>query len=125
MKRNILLIVLAGLLFSVALVAGTKAEEPKNERALVQFTQTVKFKNVFLRGQYLIVHDADKMAKGEDCTWIFDAEGKVVASFHCTPVARERADSFKLIVSRRNAAFDIPDVREIQFAGSTEGHLVP
>jgi hypothetical protein len=125
MKRNLLFVAVIGLLFSGVFVARALAEEPKNERAVVQFTETVKLKGVLLRGQYLVIHDADKMMKGEDCTWIYDSKGKLVMSFHCRPVDRASSDTFKIIVSRTNAAFSLPEVLEIQFPGSTEGHQVP
>ena len=125
MKRNILFVLIAGLLFGGAFAARGSADAPKNERALVRFNDTVKLKNVFLRGEYLFVHDADKMAKGEDCTWIYDKDGNVVTSFHCTPVERPLTTTFKVIVYRPNTAFQISEVREIQFPGSTEGHQVP
>jgi len=125
MKRNFLMLMVIGLLLGGSLVARVTAEQPKNERAFVQINEAVKFRGVFLRGRYLFVHDAEKMAKGEDCTWIYDASGRLVTSFHCEPVERPKADAFKMIVSHRTGSFDISEVREIQFAGSTEGHLVP
>jgi hypothetical protein len=65
------------------------------------------------------------MMKGEACTWIYDASGKVVTSFHCIPVERAATSYFKVIVTPRTTAFSVPEVREIQFTGSTEGHGVP
>jgi hypothetical protein len=125
MRRNILFVLIAGMLFTGVFTSTGRADGPKNERALVTFNETVKLRDVFLRGEYLFVHDADKMAKGENCTWIYDAQGKLVTSFHCVPIDRPAHNAFKVIVHRRNTPFDTPEVREIQFAGSTEGHRVP
>jgi hypothetical protein len=123
MKR--MMLILAGAL----VFAGTgfvRADiEPRNERANVQFNQLVRLNGVFLQGRYLFIHDADKMAKGEDCTWIYRHDGKFVTSFHCSPVERPVASQFKVTVSHKAGATDVPRVLEIQFAGSEEAHQVP
>ena len=97
------------------------------QSAVVEFTQTVKLQNVLLRGKYLIVHDEELMAGGAPCTYVYHGDradpAKLVIAFHCIPVERHRADGFKVIVS--NYAGAMPEVKEYQFAGSTEGHLVP
>jgi hypothetical protein len=105
--------------------ANANTEANKQERATVEFTQTVKLLDVFLKGEYLIVHDEDKMAKGEDCTYLYDRSGKLVVSFHCTPVERPKAKSFRVVTSRVLSPYGPAEVKEIQFAGSTEAHLVP
>lgn len=105
--------------------AMAKAEPKKVERETIEFNQQVKLLNVFLKGQYLILHDEDKMAKGEDCTYIYDAKGKLVVSFHCTPVERPKADRFRVVTARSIITNGPAEVKEIQFAGSTEAHLVP
>ena len=107
-----------------AFAAHTKAEAKKDERATIEFTQTVKLLNVVLKGEYLVVHDEAMMAKGEDCTYIYDKSGKLVVSFHCTPVERPKSDRFR-VVTRRLDPSGLSEVVEIQFAGSTEAHLVP
>jgi hypothetical protein len=105
--------------------AQAKAEPKKTETATIQFTETVKLLDVFLKGEYLIVHDEYKMAKGEDCTYVYDAKGSLVISFHCTPVERRKSDRFRVVTSRSTITNGPADVKEIQFAGSTEAHLVP
>jgi hypothetical protein len=107
-----------------AFAAHTKAEAKKNERATIEFTQTVKLLNVVLKGEYLVVHDEAMMAKGEDCTYIYDKSGKLIVSFHCTPVERPKSDRFR-VVTRRLDPSGLSEVVEIQFAGSTEAHIVP
>jgi hypothetical protein len=124
MKRLILL--LAGtLIFAATVAARADISGPRYERANVQFNQLVRLNGVFLQGRYLFIHDADKMAKGEDCTWIYRADGRLVTSFHCSPVEREVSSQFKVTVSHKAGATDVPRVLEIQFAGSVEGHQVP
>jgi hypothetical protein len=100
------------------------SEAKKNDRATVEFTQTVKLLNVFLKGEYLVVHDEDRMAKGEDCTYVYDKSGKLIVSFHCTPVERKKTDSFRIVTARLDPS-GLSQITEIQFAGSAEAHLVP
>ena len=130
MKRSILLGLLLISLVSVVAAATRRGEAPRVEKAVVQFPQQVKLLDVFLKGSYLFVHDEDKMARGEACTYIYEfidgKQGKLVTSFHCAPIARERAESFVIKTNRLGATFnDLIEVTEYQFAGSTEGHRVP
>lgn len=127
MKRFLLAgSLLAALMISIgALAAHAKTESKKSERATVQFTQTVKLLGVLLKGEYLIVHDEDRMAKGEDCTYVYDRSGKLVVSFHCIPVERPKTERFRILVSKANAGYETGEVTEIQFPGSTEAHQVP
>ena len=126
MKR---LLIAASMLATLMLAIGvfaahTEAEVKKNERATIEFTQTVKLLNVVLKGEYLVIHDEEKMAKGEDCTYVYDSKGKLIVSFHCTPVERPKSDRFR-VVTRRMDPSGLNEVVEIQFAGSTEAHQVP
>ena len=124
MKRYIFtaLIVLA-LGTGIVLAQGhKKVESGKVQKAKVEFTETIKLKDALLRGEYLFVHDDEKMAKGLDCTYVYDAAGKLVVSFHCEPVERAKADQFKAIVTNKG---NVLELEEYQFAGSTEGHRVP
>ena len=105
--------------------AQAKTEPKNNERATIEFTETVKLLNVFLKGEYLIVHDEDRMAKGEACTYVYDAKGALVVSFHCTPVERPKSETFRVVASRGTNANGPAEIKEIQFAGSTEAHLIP
>ena len=99
------------------------------ESAVVEFTENVKVRNVILRGEYLFVHDEERMAKGEPCTYIYRGklqdEAKLVTSFHCTHVDREMVSEFKATITRRVTPYDVAELTEIQFAGSNAGHKVP
>ena len=98
------------------------------ESATIEFTEPVKVLNVVLKGKYLIVHDDDKMAAGEACTYIYETRSggadKLVLSFHCTPVMREKAATFtfRTVLSPDGK---MQEFREFQFAGSRESHEVP
>ena len=124
MKR---LLIATSMLAALVIVGGfathTKAETKQTERATIEFTQTVKLLNVVLKGEYLIVHDEALMAKGEDCTYVYNRSGELVVSFHCTPVERPKSDRFR-VVTRRLDPSGLNEVVEIQFAGSTEAHQV-
>lgn len=127
MKR---LLFAASMFTALAITVGVftaraKAESTKVERATIEFNQQVKLLNVFLKGEYVITHDEDKMAKGDDCTYIYDMKGKLVISFHCTPVERPRAERFRVVTARSIITNGPAEVKEIQFPGSTEAHLVP
>ena len=108
-----------------AFTTQAKPEPNKTQRATIEFTETVKLVDVFLKGEYFIVHDEDKMAKGEDCTSVYDAKGRLVVSFHCTPVERPKSDRFRVVVARSTITNGPAEIKEIQFAGTTEAHLVP
>ncbi|MEK6282962.1 MAG: hypothetical protein AABN95_21600 [Acidobacteriota bacterium] len=103
------------------------ANAAKKERAVVTFYQPVKLMTATLKGEYLFVHDDEAMARGEACTFIYkgkaETANKLVVSFHCTPAARGRVNNFtvrSLLTSPEQY-----ELREFQFSGSSEAHLVP
>ena len=130
MKSFLLLI---ALLCAVALSStsapsvANAANAVKKDRAVMKFIQPVKLMGVTLKGEYLFVHDDLAMARGDACTFVYkgDAEirDRLVVSFHCTPVAREKVAYFTVRTLLAQAGQY--DLNEFQFAGSTEGHLVP
>src|SRR5215813_15664846 len=131
MKRMILTI---SLLFVILAFAGASAANGMNknsqrEEAVVEFTETVKLQGVLLRGQYLIYHDDTKMAAGEPCLYVYTMKAgirdKLVIALHCEPVERERAKQFTVLLTPRNSAYTVREVREIQFAGFTKTHRIP
>jgi hypothetical protein len=79
-------------------------------------------------GSYLVVHDDDRMAKGEPCTSIYafdPARGPqaLAVEFMCKPSQREVCDRTTFSLRRDDAG---PSrVTEYQFAGDTEVHEVP
>lgn len=103
------------------------ANVAKKEHAVMKFTQPVKLMGVTLKGEYLFVHDDLAMARGEACTFVYkgvaDIPDKLVISFHCTPVPRGLVANFT--VRTEELSPGLIELREFQFAGSTESHLVP
>lgn len=132
MKRIITLavtVICAALVSVGAGASGRVADGSHKEIAIVEFKDQVKLLNVFLKGQYLIVHDHEKMARGEDCTYVYSRTpgeaDKLVVSFHCIPAERQKADTFKVVTSSRRTQGMVAEVTEIQFAGSSEARTVP
>lgn len=103
------------------------ATAAKKERAVISFTQPVQIMGVTLKGEYLFVHDDEAMARGESCTVIYKGSAEnfnnLVISFHCMPVERFKASYFT--VRTLQIAPGYYEIREFQFAGSNEAHLVP
>jgi hypothetical protein len=99
----------------------------KKDRATIQFNQPVKLMGITLQGTYLFVHDDLAMARGEACTFVYkgvaDVPSKLVVSFHCAPAERAKVEHFT--VRSEEAAPGLTEVKEFQFGGSTEAHLVP
>ena len=130
MKSSVLLIALLcaiTLSSSSAPTVTNAANAAKKERAVTQFDRPVRLMGITLKGTYLFVHDDAAMARGEACTYVYKGLNEIpenlVVSFHCTPVARAKAGSF--IVRTLQVAPGQYELREFQFAGSTEAHLVP
>ena len=130
MKSFLLLI---ALLFVVTLSSSSAptvtnaAISAKTERAVMTFNRPVTLMDVTLRGEYLFVHDDAAMARGEACTYVYKGTAEnpnnLVVSFHCMPVQRKQVDYFTVRTSP-GVTGDF-ELREFQFKGSTESHLVP
>ena len=130
MKRlTYALLLFAVMIFASALAQKGKAETARRDEAIVEFPETVKLLDVLLKGEYLMVHDEEKMAQGFPCFYIYTVKkGKqdaLVVSFHCQHIDREKPDKFSVRLSNRNSPFALREVLELQFAGSDDGHGVP
>jgi hypothetical protein len=129
MKRlmSIALALFALLLTSGLLAPAGGAKTTAKEKAVVEFPEKVKLLGVFLKGEYVFVHDEEAMARGEACTYIYTSvkgePGILVASFHCVPLERKKVERFTVALTRLLP--DLLELREYQFAGSTHGHGVP
>jgi hypothetical protein len=103
------------------------ANSAMKERAVIKFDQPVKLMGATLKGAYLFVHDDEAMARGEACTFVYKGEAEnarnLVLSFHCTPAARGRVNNFT--VRSLLTSLGQYELREFQFSGSSEAHLVP
>lgn len=117
---------LAALVITIGVFsAQARTDAKKAQRATVEFNEPVKLLNVILKGQYLFVHDEEKMASGQDCTYVYDASGKLIVSFHCIPVERPKATGFRVLTVRVGPADGPKEMKEYQFYGSTEAHQIP
>ncbi|HEU4388423.1 MAG TPA: hypothetical protein VFV34_11545 [Blastocatellia bacterium] len=129
MKRGFItgLILVALAAGAYSSTRGTEKGSPR-EQAFVEFTKQVKLLDVFLKGDYIVIHDEDRMASGGACLFVYRAEngkpGKLVVSYACEPVSREPVNQFTVRLVNRPSVFDVPEVQEIQFAGSSRAHLV-
>jgi len=123
------LLVIGALLVACVMVAAGNADGEKMQKAVVRFDEPVKLLDVILKGEYVIVHDDERMAKGEACTYVYThdngQQGKLVTSFHCIPVERQVTDHFTVLIGGYDPATRLPELLEYRFAGSSEGHKVP
>jgi len=119
-------------LFSVAILSNSWAPPTAGavalkEKAVARFDGRVTLMDIPLKGEYLFVHDEVAMARGEACTYVYkgteEKPENLVAYFHCTP--RIRAIAARFTVRTLEVAPGQFEVKEFQFAGSPEGHLVP
>ena len=128
MRRIILLLIISLPLLFGFTVAQRSTDPATKQDAVVDLTDKTKVGGEILLGKFYFEHDDSRMARGEPCMYIYSYEGgkqgRLVVSFHCTPVDRPKARDVILSL----AMSDNPDVfllKEIQFKGSTKGHLVP
>ena len=109
---------------------------PHQQSSMVHLLAPTLVSGTLLRaGEYTIVHDEDKMARGGPCTTFYcvDTAGRLMdaVSFHCRPVAREPVASTTLSIviaspeERGGADSPVEKLIEYQFAGEREGHGVP
>jgi hypothetical protein len=107
--------------------SATATSVAKRERAVIKFSQPVMLMGKMLKGEYLFVHDDFAMARGEACTFVYkgvaDVPDKLVVSFHCTPAPRLKVADFT--VRSVEISPGLTELREFQFGGSDETHLIP
>lgn len=92
----------------------------------IVFRDPVKVGDTILLGAYLIEHDDERMARGEPCTYIYEADDRraPVAMFHCEHLERPVAGSATVVLApTMNSA--IKRLVEFQFRGETASHGVP
>jgi hypothetical protein len=130
MKSSLLFIALLCALTlssSLAPSVSNAANAAKKERAVMRFDKPVDLMGITLKGEYLFVHEDEAMARGEACTFVYkgnvEALDKLVVAFHCTPAARAKVGHFTVRTFLTPTGQD--ELREFQFAGSSEAHVVP
>jgi len=103
------------------------ANTEKKERATMNFDRPVQLLGATLKGEYLFVHDDQAMARGDACSFVYkgsaEIQGNLVVSFHCTPALRNKVSHFTVRTFLTEPGKYA--LREFQFAGSSEAHLVP
>jgi hypothetical protein len=132
MRSRIMLAAVAvlGALSSGAVATSGRGMAPARQWAIANFTDPVLVTDQLLMGTFLIVHDDAKMERGEACTsfYRFDAARgpqEEVVAFHCTPVNRAAAGTFKVTRSDLVPSIGVRRLTEYQFAGDCEGHAIP
>ena len=130
MRRIVLAIIVAfaaAVLLTWLFAPAGEAKAPAKETAVVEFPEKVKFKDVFLKGEYVFVHDEARMKQGHACLYVYTSTagqpGDLVTSFHCERIERRKADRFTVVTAR--ILPDLTEVLEVQFAGSADGHRIP
>ena len=92
----------------------------------VTFRDPVRVGDVVLLGTYLIEHDDERMARGEPCTYIYEARNRTapVVTFHCTHLDRPEAPKGVVVLApTENPA--IKQFKEFQFGGEAAAHGLP
>jgi hypothetical protein len=129
MKRRLCVGLIAGaLMFAMTGVPlNASANGSKIDRAVVSVDQPVKLLGVILHGRYLFLHHDGMSEHGRPCMFVYSLdspnEGTRVLAFHCEKVVRARSLDFKLVM--KDIPGGVPEVTEVQFAGTAEGHRVP
>jgi hypothetical protein len=120
----------AALLTTVCATAGIASSRDVTPRqsVIVNISDPVVLRGHVLMGPYLVVHDDDRMARGEPCTSIykFDRDRGPQAlevEFMCQPTQRKICETTKFSVRHSDAGLNV--VTEYQFAGDPEAHIVP
>ena len=128
MKRVILLMIVSLPIILGFTYAPRNADSATTQNAIFEFTEKTRVGSEILLGKYYFEHDDSRMASGAPCMNVFayegDKQGKLVVSFHCTPVERPKSRDVIVTVGMTNSP-DVFLLMEIQFKGSTKGHLVP
>jgi hypothetical protein len=101
---------------------------PSKRWSITNFVDTIMVDRTLLSGPVLIVHDEEKMARGEPCTtfYRFDpATGpkEALVSFHCKPHRAEPVSKATFRTSTTDTG--IKRLVEYQLEGETEAHGVP
>ena len=127
--------ILIGALFVLAVmaVAAVAAVEPTvaprlRHQGIAFFLRPTQIAGKVVLGRVLIVHDDERMARGEACTTVYRYGGgrrEELLSFMCKPEARPAIDRLTVRCVRNNANLMMDVMTEYQFPGETEAHGVP
>jgi len=127
--RIIVGVVLVMALFCVGTFASRAGDRAgRRQWTVVNFMNPVQVKDRVVMGPVLIVHDDEKMARGEACTTFYrftpgKGPGDELLSFHCRPVQRTTVDRTRFSVV--DAPAGCKRLTEYQIAGDSEAHGIP
>lgn len=97
-------------------------EKPVVQRLAVTFRDPVLVNHTLLIGKYVIEHDDARMARGEPCTYIFEAGKKTpVVTFHCTHLERAETNTATVVLGPANLS-GVRELTEFQYAGDAAAH---
>jgi hypothetical protein len=101
-------------------------ETPAVQAFLVTFRDPVRVGDRILLGRYIIEHDNHRMARGEPCTYIYEASDPrlPVVVFHCTHLTRP-APKVDTVFLHRSGTYPLQELQGFQFAGEPASHGVP
>ena len=121
--------VFVGALVIASVAAAATAIGASRKSAVTTFDRPTSIAGTMVTGRVVIVHDDEKMAKGEPCTTVYRSDsgtrqGKALVSFHCTPIQRPATDYMR-VTCAKDPATGNDLMKEYQFGRDTEGHGVP
>lgn len=100
--------------------------KPEVQTLVVTFREPVRVTGAILMGRYVIEHDDARMARGEPCTYIFEAAERrmPLITFHCTHLERQPSET-AIVVLRPGKDSGMKRLAEFQFAGDDASHGAP
>ena len=111
-------------------IAASRAGDTAGSRqwTIVNFPDPVLVKDQVVMGPVLIVHDSERMARGEACTTFYRfVPGKgpqeALVSFHCQP--KPRAAVAETTLSVVDTPAGCKRLTEYQIGGDDEAHGIP
>ena len=121
-------IVLTALIGAGTLAARGSDVSTNKQWAITNFPDPIMVKGTLIMGPVLVVHDSDKMARGEACTTFYRFKPGVgqqeeLVSFHCRP----RQSNLVEQTTFTTVSIDpgCKKLVEYQIAGDAEAHGVP
>jgi len=130
MKTRIIVgvIVLIGVLAVGTLASRAGDVAGRRQWTVVNFVDPVQVKDQIVMGPVLIVHDDDKMGRGEACTTFYRFEAgkgpkEALISFHCLP--RQKSAVAQTTFSTVDTPNGCKRLVEYQIGGDAEAHGIP
>ncbi len=127
--------IIVGVFLLIALVGagtlgarGTSGVRSDKQWSVVNLPDPVLVQGRFLMGPVLIVHDSEKMARGEACTTFYRFDPgrgpkEELVSFHCRPRQANAVDTTQLAMVTTEPG--CKRLVEYQIAGDAEAHGIP